>query len=385
VATPVLEPSWHRLGALAGRDPQVVARASGLLAVLVAEARGDGPGPEGGLDLALYRSRTEGDLWEPRTVVNLEPGTVVAHGEGSPRLLLGPRMTLCAVWAGGAGEEASLRARCSEDFGATFGPELRPGVPARVSFFTAALSGEGTLAIAYLAPHPEARPGTSQLGVISSTDRKVFGAPTTVALDVCPCCRPALIHGEGLWHLAYRGVDDREVRDVLYTRAPAPSGPWAPPSPVADDGWKVEGCPHSGPALTLASGRLHAAWFTGAGARARLVTASTAPGARGFGRPETLGPKVADANHPAFALVAGTLFATFEGRDASAPGGFGGKQAFLAPVGGGGAVALSLPTPEETVGYPVAAALGPESGVALWTAVTAKGPQVRFRRFRRLP
>ncbi|PRQ02522.1 hypothetical protein ENSA5_21670 [Enhygromyxa salina] len=94
----------------------------------------------------------------------------------------------------------------------------------------------------------------------------------------CECCKIGVgVVGDQAF-AAYRDRSESEIRDIFV------AGPGLAPRRVAEDGWKIAGCPVNGPAVASARDRAHVAWFTGADDRSVARVASGSPEA-GFGRP----------------------------------------------------------------------------------------------------
>jgi hypothetical protein len=79
---------------------------------------------------------------------------------------------------------------------------------------------------------------------------------------VCDCCQTAAVLTPNGAVVAYRDRSDEEVRDIALRRYE--NGRWSEPQVVSADGWKLVGCPVSGPALAAMGQRLAVAWFTAA-------------------------------------------------------------------------------------------------------------------------
>lgn len=111
---------------------------------------------------------------------------------------------------------------------------------------------------------------------------------------VCDCCATALVRtSDGALVVAYRDRDEREVRDISVVRLEG--GVASAPRKVADDGWRIAGCPVNGPAIAAHEQELAVAWFTlGADSRARVAVALSRDGARSFGAPVTLSTRETD-------------------------------------------------------------------------------------------
>ncbi len=101
---------------------------------------------------------------------------------------------------------------------------------------------------------------------------KGFGADKLVDKSTCECCRTALLtDGKGNLHVAYRKIMyppeklGKGVRDMAYAVSPDNGTRFSPPSLISQDGWVLDGCPHTGPAMAMTRKGPAAIWFTAGG------------------------------------------------------------------------------------------------------------------------
>ncbi len=374
-APPIVFESTARSITLASaRDPAPIVRASGAIAALVVETS-----PGGGGDLALHRS-SNGDVYRRTVPVSAEPGEVRSHGEGAPRLLATRGGKFYAVWlARSSGPGNALRVARSDDFLGSFRKPvtLDTGRGPGPSFFTVEAAPDGRLIAAWLGRGAgETRPGTMQLLVSSSTDRGAsFSAPVVVQSNVCPCCRPSIaIDPSGAWYLAWRDTASDHTRNIVVARSEDQGSTWSEPVQVPGAPWRIEGCPHSGPAMLAKNGVLWIAWYTEGSGAGQVFAARSTDGGRAYSAPIDLGQGVADPNHPVLARAGGHTFAAIQGRGADEKGGFGITQIFVREIGEQGAgAAVPLPSGGGSASYPSIDALGPDKLLVTWTETTADG------------
>ncbi|CAN5220641.1 hypothetical protein BH24PSE2_BH24PSE2_24530 [soil metagenome] len=100
---------------------------------------------------------------------------------------------------------------------------------------------------------------------------------------VCDCCQTdAAVTPDGIVAV-YRNRSQDEVRDIAVVRFDGQR--WSEPWVIADDGWRIAGCPVNGPAIAARGDRVGAAWFTAAGGERRVYFAASDDAGRTFGSP----------------------------------------------------------------------------------------------------
>jgi hypothetical protein len=110
-----------------------------------------------------------------------------------------------------------------------------------------------------------------------------LGAELLLDDRTCECCQTSLVRtSEGLV-AAYRDRSEGEIRNIGIVRGGGEG--WTAPAHVADDGWRISGCPVNGPQLSASGLDLVSAWFTGAGGEPRVNLAFSRDGGATFGPP----------------------------------------------------------------------------------------------------
>lgn len=99
---------------------------------------------------------------------------------------------------------------------------------------------------------------------------------------VCECCATAAATTAGGAVVAYRDRGEEERRDIAVVRR---GDGWTAPATVADDGWKIAGCPVNGPAVAAAGESVALAWYTAAGGEPKVQVAFSTDGGAAFGSP----------------------------------------------------------------------------------------------------
>jgi hypothetical protein len=164
------------------------------------------------------------------------------------------------------------------------------------------VAGGGPLVLAWL----DSRDGQRGLRAIRSRDGLHFEPEGTVDAKTCECCGTNLLAGAGgeVW-LAYRDATAENVRDIYLAASRDRGAHFEIPRPVANDGWKLNGCPESGPKLAQTEdGSLWAVWFTGA--QPGIYAAASQDGGASFGPRQplaTLGDGLDGARHPEIGVL----------------------------------------------------------------------------------
>ncbi|CAA7626204.1 sialidase family protein [Magnetospirillum sp. SS-4] len=115
----------------------------------------------------------------------------------------------------------------------------------------------------------------------------------------CECCRIAMAidrHGRPVlvWrHLFAPNIRDHAVMSFTGRDSPGPL------RRLSEDDWRIDACPHHGPALAVAAdGSAHAAWYTAGGNRKGLFLARAASAESQFGEPRPIGRADRSPSHP---------------------------------------------------------------------------------------
>jgi hypothetical protein len=132
---------------------------------------------------------------------------------------------------------------------------------------------------------------------------------TVVDRRVCDCCQTSAAGAVDGPVIAFRNRSDQEVRDIQVARGTG-SG-WAKAVTVHEDGWKIDGCPVNGPALSAEGSELAVAWFTAPREAGHAFLAFSEDSGRTFGRPIQLDDTSSNGRVQVALLGAGTAAATW--------------------------------------------------------------------------
>ncbi|MDR2877606.1 MAG: glycoside hydrolase [Chromatiales bacterium] len=144
-----------------------------------------------------------------------------------------------------------------------------------------------------------------------STDRGAHFADNVKLADhSCECCRIALaLAPDGVPRAFWRHVFANNERDHALAPLAAP----AEVRRITHDEWRIEACPHHGPALAInAQGTYHFAWFDNGPQARGLFLAQSSDGGKTVSPPMALGDPTAKPSNPALLVHRDTLYAAWK-------------------------------------------------------------------------
>jgi hypothetical protein len=372
------EPKAHLLEK--GSDPQIAVRASGEVFLLTLR----------GKDLWLQTSSDNGDSFDSGVQVN-DGGSVMSHSENTPQMVVRSMHEFYVLWAGDDGHDhMSLRLARSMDWGKSFGKSIEVDSASTSSqgFYTMAVAPDGAVFVAWLdgRDRDQGKSGTSAVYVARSTNHgQSFEKSVRVALNVCPCCRPALAFTDAKTvHVGWRGVYEEDIRDFFVATSRDGGLTFGSGNRVAQDNWHINGCPHSGPALATVGGRLFVSWYTVIGDSPHLYLAWSDDGGANFSPKTEVDTNLLDANHPRLINLNDSLALVFQARKASAQNGWGKLDVYFRQVDKAGNLSALQPL-GHVVGsatYPAIFFENPDHLFVAWTERNDDGPTVVLSRGR---
>ncbi|NNE88793.1 MAG: exo-alpha-sialidase [Silicimonas sp.] len=190
---------------------------------------------------------------------------------------------------------------------------------------------------------------------------------------VCDCCQTDVaIAGDGPVAV-YRNRTPEEIRDIYLARTV--DGHWQPGTPVADDGWEINGCPVNGPAVVAQDNDVAVAWFTAANDQPRVRAAFSDDGGATFAAAVDI-----DSERPTGRVDIEMLDKTTAVVSWIAGGTQGHDQIALRVIGRDGAMGpkrqVAPIATSRASGFPQMIRLGEEL-VFAWTDTTGETSQVR--------
>ena len=255
-------------------------------------------------DVMLARFDAEGAATASPVRVNQQDGVATAW-RGDPPSVGVAQQSVYVLWTarveshGNKGTDIYLSV--SHDRGKSFAPAVKVNddtVPGAHGMHSLAVASDGRIYAAWLdernisAPKPSKHAGghhmesNRELFIAQSQDGgKTFSANRKIATDACPCCKTALaVAADGTVYASWRQVLPGNFRHIAVASSSDAGATFSTPVIVSDDKWMLQGCPVSGPSLSVvADGSLKVVWYAaGEGQAPGLYLAETRDKARTF-------------------------------------------------------------------------------------------------------
>lgn len=225
--------------------------------------------------VVLQASDDGGKTWSPPKRIQSEPEAVSADGENRPKLAFGTRGELYITYTKPLASRftGEIRLVRSLDGGKTFLPPMtvhanRDEITHR--FESIVVDRAGRIFVVWIdkrdaiaaTARKEKYSGAALYYAVSEDGGASFKGDTKLADHTCECCRIALaLNSDGKPVALWRHVFAPNTRDHALAEL-TPTGKVMPPSRATFDNWRVDACPHHGPALAYAEdGTRHQTWF----------------------------------------------------------------------------------------------------------------------------
>jgi hypothetical protein len=334
-----------------------------------------------GAGVVKFAERTAAG-WSAAQTIASSP-TLMVNPADVPLVRALPNKALAAAWLqeNGSDEMYDLRLTWSNDGGKTWSPPMSPhkdgtktqhGFPAMFPLAAGGigmvwLDGRGTVS-----PSGAMMLRAAQFG----TDGTMRGE-TVVDDRVCDCCpTSAAVTSEGPI-VAYRDRSADEIRDIVVTRLV--NGRWSAPALVHRDGWKINGCPVNGPAISARGADVAVAWFTVQDGQGRTFAAFSNDSGRTFGVPIRVGDGVAIGRVQISLLKDRTAAVSWiESKDP-------GSQLYVRRIGPGGLRSPAVPIAEGLGPTHPKMAYARDELVFAWVEFTEGSTLIRTARTSALP
>jgi hypothetical protein len=237
-----------------------------------------------------FSERTSTGWSAARTV--FEGDDLIVNTADVPSVVALADGTLAAHWLqrdGSDPEAYKLPLSWSKDSGRTWSAPVYPHHDGKrvqhgfASLFQAPGAGLGLVWLDGRATVADGKPGSMSLwtAVYGPDGNQLHELP--VDPQVCDCCPLSVAATSDAIVVAYRDRTSEEIRDTYVARLEG--GKWSAPVGVHGDGWKINGCPVNGPAISARGRDVVVAWFTAANDDGRAFVAFSRDGARTFDPP----------------------------------------------------------------------------------------------------
>lgn len=334
--------------------------------------------------LTLRMSHDSGEHWMPPITLSTAGSTVTTSAENAPQLAT-RGMYAFALWQQRSNaDETQLVAARSSGMGTT--PPVttvvtdKPATDKSYSgFATLTVAPNGDVYAAWLdgRDNTSASTGTFNVYLARSTDRgATFHHNVKVATLACPCCRPSVaIATNGKVYVAYRHVYGDNERDIAVAISTDHGEHFSQPVRVANDRWKLFGCPESGPVVAAQGDKLIVAWYTAAGGHPGIRLAASRNGGGSFSKEISVSKGIEGANHPYLSMTDdGAIALVFSGRKTRQSGDWNSITPYALLIDAKGRVFGPTPIPADASGerYPTAS-LSPDGNLYVVWSGTESG------------
>ncbi len=227
---------------------------------------------------------TGGEMRGSPVRVNRQPGVATAWRGDQPSVAVAPDGSVYVVWTArveSAGEHGTdLYLSVSNDGGQSFASEVKINDDKATTahgMHSLAVTKEGRIYVGWLDERnvPKPKPSmkaeghhmesNSELFVAYSTDSgRTFSPNRKVATEACPCCKTSLaVSPDGTLYAGWRQVLPGNFRHIAVVSSKDGGASFSAPVIVSDDHWVLQGCPVSGPSLSVdsSSGSLRVLWY----------------------------------------------------------------------------------------------------------------------------
>ena len=235
-------------------------------------------------DVMLARFNETGGIQDSPVRVNRQAGVATAWRGDQPSLVVAPDGVVHVLWTArvDAGEKhgTDVYLSSSADRGQSFTSEVKVNDDKGTNdhgMHSLAVAGDGRIYAAWLdernvhVPKPSSKgeghhmESNRDLYLAYSTDGgRSFTANKKVASDACPCCKTALtVSQDGTVYAGWRQVLPGSFRHIAVAGSADGGKSFSTPVIVSDDHWVLQGCPVSGPSLSVdrSSGNLKVVWY----------------------------------------------------------------------------------------------------------------------------
>ena len=241
-------------------------------------------------DVIIANFSGKGEMRGSPVRVNRQAGVATAWRGDQPSLAVAGDGSVYVVWTArvdAAGKHGTdLYLSVSNDRAQSFATEVKINddkIPGAHGMHSLAVAKDGRIYVSWLDERniQVTKPSTKGEGHHMESNRDLFLAHSTdggrtfsanrkVASDACPCCKTALaVAADGTLYAGWRQVLPGNFRHIAVTTSTDAGASFSSPVIVSDDRWMLQGCPVSGPSLSVdTGGRLKVLWYAAGEANA---------------------------------------------------------------------------------------------------------------------
>ena len=235
-------------------------------------------------DVMIARFNGEGVRQGTAIRVNRQSGAATAWRGDQPSVAVAPNGAVYVLWTARVEDKdkhgTDVYLSVSNDGGQSFASEVKVNddkVPNAHGMHSLAVAKDGRIYAAWLDERNvhQPKPSTKAEGHHMESNRDVylsystdggrtFSANRKVATEACPCCKTSLaIAADGTLYAGWRQVLPGSFRHIAVAASNDAGTTFTQPVIVSDDHWVLQGCPVSGPSLSVdrASGNLKVVWY----------------------------------------------------------------------------------------------------------------------------
>jgi hypothetical protein len=229
---------------------------------------------------------TDGKIFSKPIVVP-NSGNIQPHGENLPKVIFKPSGDIIAFWGAGNPNPKNKYSGLvfytqSFDNGKTWTTvKSLVNDPASYDqrYYDVALLPNGEVGIIWLDNRKTTTKEGSALYFASTNGKNGFEGGKLIAEPCCQCCRTDLyVDKKGGIHALFRGIIQDSIRDMVHIASTDGGNTFSIPKRINEDNWVLNGCPHTGPAMTENNEGIHFAWFTGGKNKGCYYTKTTDDG-----------------------------------------------------------------------------------------------------------
>jgi uncharacterized protein YbaR (Trm112 family) len=219
-----------------------------------------------------YAISKDGGKTFGKTIVIPGSENIHPHGENIPKVIFKPSGEMIAAWASANPNPKNSYAdliyySTSSDNGNSWTKREKlvkdtAGYDQR--YFDLALLPNGEAGISWLDNRKKTTEEGSALYFAETTANKGFQGETLISEPCCPCCRTDLfVDSKKNIHIIYRAIINDSIRDMVHTISTNNGKTFSAPARISKDNWVINGCPHTGPAMSENEDGIQFTWFTG--------------------------------------------------------------------------------------------------------------------------